>query len=72
MLTRALDFARSQGAKPLELRAALSAAPLLVTEGRGDQAREIVSTAYATFSEGFDTPDLQAARSFLQRSPVAH
>ena len=47
------------------------AAPLLVTQGRGDQAREIVSTAYAAFSEGFNTPDLQAARSFLQRSPAA-
>src|SRR6266545_2241684 len=70
--TRALELAGSQGAKSLELRAALSAAPLLVTQGRGDQAREIVSTAYAAFSEGFDTPDLQTARSFLQQSPAAH
>jgi len=70
--TQALELAASQGAKSLELRAALSAAPLLVTQGRGDQAREIVSTANAAFFEGFDTPDLQAARSFLQQSPAAH
>jgi predicted ATPase len=70
--TRALELARSHGAKSLELRAALSAAPLLVTQGRGDEAREIVSTAYAAFSEGFDTPDLQGARSFLQQSPAVH
>lgn len=70
--TRALELARSQGAKPLELRAALSAAPLLVTEGRSDEARELVSTAYAAFSEGSDTPDLEAARNFLRQSPAVH
>jgi predicted ATPase len=66
--TRALELARNQGAKPLELRAALSAAPLLVSQGRSDQARELVSTAYSAFSEGFDTPDLHAARNFLQQA----
>jgi DNA-binding SARP family transcriptional activator/predicted ATPase len=70
--TRALEVARYQGAKPLELRAALSAAPLLVTQGRGDEAREIVSTAYASFSAGVDTPDLEAARSFLRQSAAVH
>ncbi len=69
--TRALELARSQGARSLELRSALSAAPLLVAQGRHEHARELVSTAYAEFSEGLDTRDLQAARGFLEQSAAA-
>jgi predicted ATPase len=70
--TRAQELARSQGARSLELRSALSAARLLVAQGHRERACELVSTAYAPFSEGFETPDLQAARSFLQQVPAPH
>ena len=65
---RALDVARSQGAKSLELRAALSLARLL--RGRGELAdgRRLLAETFGWFTEGWDTPDLQAAREFLEES----
>ncbi len=65
LLGRAIDTARSNNARSFELRAALSAARLLRTLGREEQARAIVGTACAGFGEGFDDPDLREARGFL-------
>lgn len=62
---RALEVARQQHAKSLELRAATSAACLLDRQGQRDEARDLVSHVYAWFTEGHDTPDLAAARQFL-------
>jgi predicted ATPase len=61
---RALDLARRQGALSWELRAATSLARLL--DGNGsDDAKAMLRTVYDRFAEGFETADLQAARTVL-------
>jgi adenylate cyclase len=62
---RALELARRQGARSLELRALLSRACLLRRQGRAAEARAPLAEAYAGFSEGFDTPDLRQARELV-------
>jgi predicted ATPase len=63
---RALDVARRQGAKSLELRAALSLARLLRGRGEPAEGRRLLAKTFGWFTEGWDTPDLQAARAFLE------
>jgi predicted ATPase len=63
---RALDVARRQGAKSLELRAALSLARLLRDRGERAEGRRLLAATYGWFTEGWDTPDLQDARVFLE------
>jgi predicted ATPase len=62
---QALDMARRQGAKTLELRAALSLARLYQQRGQPAEARPLLAPAYGWFTEGFDTPDLQDAQALL-------
>jgi predicted ATPase len=64
-LQQALAVARDQQAKSLELRAALSLSRLWACQGRRDEARQPLAEVYGWFTEGFDTPDLQAARALL-------
>ena len=64
-LLRAIEIARSQQARSLELRATMSLARLWRTQNRSDDARRQLSDLYAWFTEGFETPDLQAARLLL-------
>ncbi len=68
---RAIEIARSQQARSLELRSTMSLARLWITQHRSDDARGRLGDLYAWFTEGFDTPDLQAARLLLaQLSPA--
>jgi predicted ATPase len=62
---QAVEVARSQQAKSLELRAALSLSRLWSQQGRRDNARHLLAEVYAWFSEGFDTPDLQEAQALV-------
>jgi predicted ATPase len=62
---QALDVARSQQAKSLELRAALSLSRLWQQQGKGAAARDLLLPLYGWFTEGFDTPDLQEAKALL-------
>ena len=64
-LLRAIEIARFQQAKSLELRATMSLARLWSTQNRCADARRQLSDVYAWFTEGFETPDLQAARLLL-------
>ena len=64
---RSIDIARSQQARSLELRAATSLARLWQSAGRAGDARQLLAPVFAWFSEGFDTPDLQAASSLLDQ-----
>jgi predicted ATPase len=63
---RALDVARGQQAKTLELRAAMSLSQLRQRQGRREAARTLLAPIYAWFTEGFDTSDLQEARAVLE------
>jgi hypothetical protein len=62
---RALAIACQQQAKSWELRAAMSMARLLRTQGKPQQARELLGPAYGWFTEGFDTLDLKEAKGLL-------
>jgi predicted ATPase len=64
-LQRALDVARRQEAKSLELRAAMSLSRLWQQQGKRDEARELLAPIYTWFTEGFDTADLQEAKALL-------
>ena len=62
---RALEVARSQPAKTLELRAARDLARLWHEQGRSDEARDLLAPVYDWFTEGFDTADLMQAKALL-------
>jgi class 3 adenylate cyclase/predicted ATPase len=61
----ALKIAGDQSAKSLELRAAISLARLWYGDGRIVDARTLLASTYAWFTEGFETPDLLAARALM-------
>jgi predicted ATPase len=63
---QALDLARHQEAKSLELRAAMSLARLWQPQGKQAEARELLAPIYGWFTEGFDTADLQEAKALLE------
>jgi predicted ATPase len=65
-LQRALDVARRQEAKALELRAAMSLARLWQQQGKRTEARDLLAPIYGWFTEGFDTADLQEAKVLLE------
>jgi predicted ATPase/DNA-binding winged helix-turn-helix (wHTH) protein len=62
---RSLDRARAQGAPSWELRTAISIASLKRKQGRREEARDLLGTAYARFTEGFATGDLKRAQQLL-------
>jgi len=62
---RSLDLARRQGALSWELRTATSLALLLHASGRQREARDLLSSVYGRFTEGFETTDLKAASRIL-------
>jgi predicted ATPase len=65
-LQRALDVARRQEAKSLELRAAMSLSRLWHQQGKRQEAHDLLAEVYAWFTEGFDTADLQDAKALLE------
>jgi predicted ATPase len=62
---RALEVARHQQAKSLELRAAMSLSRLWQRQGKRNTARQLLAEIYGWFTEGFDTADLQEARALM-------
>jgi predicted ATPase len=62
---QALDVARRQQAKSLELRAATSLARLWQQHGKRQAAHDLLAPVYGWFTEGFDTADLQEAKALL-------
>ena len=61
----AIEVARGQQARSLELRAAVSLARLWREEGRREAARDLLAPVYGWFTEGLDTPDLVEAKALL-------
>ena len=62
---QALDLARSQQAKMLELRAAVTLSRLWQLQGKRREAQQLLAGVYAWFTEGFATVDLQEAKTLL-------
>jgi predicted ATPase len=65
LLDRAIGVAKEHGARSFQLRAALVAARILRDGGREAEGRALVADAYASFTQGFDDPDLVEARTWL-------
>ena len=63
---QAIDIARRQSARSLELRAVMSLARLWQQQGKTAEARKMLEEIYAWFTEGFDTKDLQEAKALLE------
>jgi predicted ATPase len=61
LLNQALEVARKQQAKSLELRASMSLARLWAEQGRRADARNLLAPIYQWFGEGFATADLKEA-----------
>jgi predicted ATPase len=64
----ALEIARRQEARSLELRAAMSLCRCHEEQGKLAAVRPLLQETYNWFTEGFETPDLQAARKLLKRT----
>jgi adenylate cyclase len=63
---QAIEIARQQGAKSLELRAVISLSRLWHRQSRIQAARQRLTEIYDWFSEGFDTADLKEAKDLLE------
>jgi predicted ATPase len=63
---QALDIARRQQAKSLELRAAMSLSRLWQQQGKQEEAHQLLTEIYGWFTEGFDTADLKEAKILLE------
>ena len=64
---QALDIAQQQGARALELRAAISLSRVWLAQDEHAAAHELLARCYNWFNEGLDTADLQTAKSLLER-----
>jgi predicted ATPase len=63
---KAIDVARKQQAKSLELRAVMSLSRLWQQQGKKKEAHEMLAEIYGWFTEGFETKDLQEAKALLE------
>ncbi len=62
---RGIEVAHQQEARAIVLRCATSLARLLHCRGARDEARQVLTGVYESFTEGLETADLQAARTLL-------
>ncbi len=67
-LHQALGVAQELGAAMLELRAAISLFRLYRDQGKAEEGRQLLSSAYEKLTEGFTTVDLMEARELLNIS----
>jgi class 3 adenylate cyclase/predicted ATPase len=62
----AIAIAREQSAKSWELRATISHARLLHSQGRSNEGKKLLTPIYDWFTEGFGIPDLHGAKALLE------
>ena len=62
---KAIDAAAVSNAKSDELRSVLHLAPVLMRQGRREEARAMLAGIYNWFTEGFDTADLKEVKALL-------
>jgi class 3 adenylate cyclase/tetratricopeptide (TPR) repeat protein len=67
LLDQALEIARGQQARSLELRAARDLSALWIDQGRRDGALGLLTSIYSWFTGGFDTQDLKEAKALLDQ-----
>ena len=70
-LMQSLASAGRQSALAWELRTATTLARLRVAQGRGAEARQLLSPVYGRFTEGFASSDLKAAKQLLDGLDVS-
>jgi predicted ATPase len=70
-LRQAIDVARVQQARSLELRASTSLARLWRDQGKTAEAQALLAPVYNWFTEGFDAPDLIEAKALLNELGAA-
>jgi predicted ATPase len=63
---KAIEIARKQQAKSLELRATMSLSRLWQQQGKKKEAHLMLAEIYGWFTEGFDTTDLKDAKALLE------
>jgi predicted ATPase len=63
---KAIEIARRQQAKSLELRAVMSLSRLWQSQGKEKEAHQMLVEIYHWFTEGFDTKDLREAKALLE------
>jgi tetratricopeptide (TPR) repeat protein len=61
----AIELTRGMNAKSVELRATMSLARLIASQGRRDEAGTMLGDIYNWFTEGFATKDLKDAKALL-------
>jgi predicted ATPase len=66
---KALETARAQDLRSMELRAATSLARLWSEQGERRKAYDLLAPVYGWFTEGFDTADLKDAKALLEELP---
>ena len=66
LLVEAIEVARRQEAKSLELRSSVELGKLLQQRDNRQEARDLVAPIYNWFTEGFDSPDLKEAKALLE------
>lgn len=64
---KAIEIAKQQGAKSLELRASTSLARFCTHQSSAREAHRVLAPIYNSFTEGFDTADLREARELLDK-----
>jgi predicted ATPase len=63
---KAIEVARHQQTKLLELRAATRLGRLWQSQGKRKEALDLLKPVYNWFTEGFDTKDLKEAKALLE------
>jgi predicted ATPase len=63
---KAIEIARQQQTKSLELRAVLSLSRLWQHQGKRAEAYQALAEVYGWFTEGFDTANLREAKALLE------
>ncbi len=67
---KSISISQEFGSLMIELRSITQLGRLLQSAGRSAEAREMLAPLYANFTEGFDAPDLIAAKSLLDDLPA--
>jgi len=65
---KAIEIAKHQQARTLELRAATSLSRLWHSQARRGEAHALLSEVFGKFTEGFDTADLVDAKALLEET----